>query len=401
MSKKLKQAIYSVAFTIVICAISAFLLTTVNQLWAEKYKARQGVEKKRAVLQVFDLATEKTSASEIQNSYDTHIVEKPAEGLTTYKAEKDGELLGYAFQVAGKGRCGVIRGIMGVKTDRETIRRLVIYKQEETAGLGGKITSPEYLGQFPGKKIVGSDGSAGLVLTDDAPEGAPNAVDGISGASLTTKAMMKILNDSIKQFVVGKKLSKVEIDWPEAGYSEAPTIPSGSTAEVPATEEPDPLDAPEGVKNVAKGKPVSTGGFAIVGSPELVTDGVKKAEDGNFLQLGPGKQYVQIDLGETHEIYGIALWHYHLEPRIYKDVIIQVSDDPEFKDATTVYNNDQDNSLGIEKGDDKEYVENRYDLLVRIPKGANGQYVRCYSNGSYSGDMNHYIEVEVFGRPAK
>ena len=401
MSKKLKQAIYSVVFTVVICGISAFLLTTVNQLWAEKYEARQGVEKVRAILQVFDLATEKTSASEVQEAYDRYITEKPAEGLTTYQAEKDGEMLGYAFQVSGTGRCGVIRGIMGVKPDRETIRRLVIYKQEETAGLGGKITEPEYLGQFPGQKIVGPDGSAGMVLTDNAPKGAPNAVDGISGASLTTRSMMGILNESIKEFVVGKKLAKVEIDWPEAGYSEAPTIPAESTAEVPEPEKPEPLDAPEGVKKVSEGKPVETGGFAIVGSPELVTDGVKKAADGNFLQLGPEKQWVQIDLEESHEIYGIALWHYHLEPRIYKDVVVQVSDDPEFENATTVYNNDQDNSLGLGAGDDKEYVENRYDLLIRIPKGVTGQYVRCYSSGSYSDPMNHYIEVEVYGRPAK
>ena len=401
MSQKLKQAIYSVVFTVVICGISAFLLTTVNMLWAEKYEARQGVEKRRAVLKVFDLADDKTPAREVQSAFDQYITEKTGEGLTTYKAEKDGETIGIAFPVQGKGRCGVIRGIMGVKPDRETVLGLEIYKQEETAGLGGKITSPEYLGQFPGKQIVGPGGEAGMVLTDDAPEGAPNAVDGISGASLTTKAMMKILNDSIKQFVVGKKLAKVEIDWPEAGYSEAPSIPSASTAEVPAPEKPEPLDAPEGVENVAEGKPVETGGFAIVGSPELVTDGVKKAEDGNFLQLGPEKQWIQIDLGKSHEIYGIALWHYHLEPRIYKDVVVQVSDDPEFKDPTTVYNNDQDNSLGLGAGDDNEYVENHYDLLIRIPKGVTGQYVRCYSSGSYSDPMNHYIEVEVYGRPAK
>jgi hypothetical protein len=34
-------------------------------------------------------------------------------------------------------------------------------------------------------------------------------------------------------------------------------------------------------------------------------------------------------------------------------------------------------------------------------KGATGRYVRLYSNGNTSDELNHYIEVEVFGQPAK
>ena len=34
-------------------------------------------------------------------------------------------------------------------------------------------------------------------------------------------------------------------------------------------------------------------------------------------------------------------------------------------------------------------------------KGAKGRYVRLYSSGNTSNDMNHYVEVEVYGSPAK
>ena len=35
------------------------------------------------------------------------------------------------------------------------------------------------------------------------------------------------------------------------------------------------------------------------------------------------------------------------------------------------------------------------------PKGAKGRYVRLYSNGNTTNDLTHYVEVEVYGRPAK
>ena len=34
-------------------------------------------------------------------------------------------------------------------------------------------------------------------------------------------------------------------------------------------------------------------------------------------------------------------------------------------------------------------------------KGVTARYVRSYSNGNSSDEKNHYIEIEVFGKPAK
>ena len=44
----------------------------------------------------------------------------------------------------------------------------------------------------------------------------------------------------------------------------------------------------------------------------------------------------------------------------------------------------------------KPYVDSRFGKLIDA-KGANAQYVRLYSNGNTANDMNHYIEVEVYG----
>ena len=157
---------------------------------------------------------------------------------------------------------------------------------------------------------------------------------------------------------------------------------------------------PEGTVLLSKGKTVTgSDDFPILGDLPLITDGDKDTGEGYFVELMDGTQWIQIDLEKSDPLYAVILWHFHGQKRVYHDVIVQISDDPAFKtDVTTLYNNDYDNSSGLGKGTDRPYIESRYGLLVN-GKGTKGRYVRCYSKGSSSNDMNHYIEVEVFGKP--
>ena len=56
-------------------------------------------------------------------------------------------------------------------------------------------------------------------------------------------------------------------------------------------------------------------------------------------------------------------------------------------------------------GQQLEYIEDNRGKLIdaRDKKGepAKARYVRLYSKGNTSNDMNHYIEVEVYGKPVK
>ena len=165
------------------------------------------------------------------------------------------------------------------------------------------------------------------------------------------------------------------------------------------TRNPEP-DVPEDVKNIAKGKKVtSSDDFPLIGELELVTDGDKEAAEGSYVEIQNGFQWVQIDLEKTSEIFAVAVWHYHSQERAYKDVVVQVSDDPTFKSGVkTIFNNDHDNSAKLGKGTNKAYVETNLGKLMVVNPPVKGRYVRLYSNGNTSNDMNHYIEVEVFGR---
>jgi F5/8 type C domain len=151
---------------------------------------------------------------------------------------------------------------------------------------------------------------------------------------------------------------------------------------------------PAGTTNLALTKKVtSSDNDPVVGTLDLVTDGDKGGDEGSWLELGPGKQWVQIDLAQEANIYAVTLWHYHSQSRVYHDVVVQVSDDPTFATGvTTIFNN----STG---GTDHPYVETNFGKLIDA-KGVKGRYVRLSSNGNTTNKLNHYIEVEVFGKPA-
>jgi hypothetical protein len=159
-----------------------------------------------------------------------------------------------------------------------------------------------------------------------------------------------------------------------------------------------PFFVAKGTQLLSAKKPVLSSDMQpVIGDLSYVTDGEKSGEDGYFVELGPGRQWVQIDLGKSAVLNAILVWHYHSQARVYRDVVVQVSDDKDFlKGVTTVFNNDHDNSLGLGAGREKEYIETNEGRLID-PKGAVGRYVRLTSNGNTSNDMNHYVEVEVYG----
>ena len=75
---------------------------------------------------------------------------------------------------------------------------------------------------------------------------------------------------------------------------------------------------PAGTTNLAKGKKVTASDSdPVVGTLDLITDGDKEGDEGSWVELGPGKQWVQIDLEKDANIYAIMLWHFHSQARVY------------------------------------------------------------------------------------
>lgn len=198
-------------------------------------------------------------------------------------------------------------------------------------------------------------------------------------------------------------LVDVKIDFPKPMFIGTPVPAELPNLEKPGSYKPtETFQAPKGTTNLAKGKKVTSSDAApIIGELSLVTDGDPDGADGSFVELMPGKQWVQIDLEAPANIYKIAMWHYHKQAQAYIDVVVQVSDDAEFKNGvTTLWNSDDNNSSELGKGSDPAYVETNHGRVID-GKGTKARYVRLWTNGNTSNDMNHYCEVQVFGTPAK
>jgi hypothetical protein len=195
-------------------------------------------------------------------------------------------------------------------------------------------------------------------------------------------------------------LEEIKLEFPKPMFIGTP-VP----AELPNLEKADPskvvktIMVPKGTTNLAKDKKVTSSDSApIIGDLNLVTDGDADGADGSFVELMPGKQWVQIDLGASATLYKIAMWHYHKQAQAYIDVVVQVSDDPEFKTGvTTLWNSDHDDTSALGKGGDPAYVETNHGRVIDA-KGTKARYVRLWSNGNTSNDMNHYCEVQVYGK---
>ena len=123
---------------------------------------------------------------------------------------------------------------------------------------------------------------------------------------------------------------------------------------------------PSGTINLARNKKVtSSDNNPDVGTLDMIVDGDKDGNEGSWVELGPGKQWVQIDLARSANIYAVLIWHFHSQARVYRDVAVQVSDDPTFRSGvTTIFNNDFHNDLGLGAGKDLNYIETYQGKLI-------------------------------------
>src|SRR5688572_26917628 len=178
-------------------------------------------------------------------------------------------------------------------------------------------------------------------------------------------------------------------------------LPVGPNIEPLSDKPPVPVQIAKGAKNVAVGKTVTSSVKPFTGEVSQVTDGKKEAFDYDSVEMKKGAQWVQVDLGESFVIHAIAMWHDHRYIQVMHDVIVQVSDDPEFKTGvTTLFNNDTDNSTGVGVGTDREYFETHNGRVVD-GKGTKARYVRGYTKGSSLSALNCWQEIEVYALPAK
>ena len=216
--------------------------------------------------------------------------------------------------------------------------------------------------------------------------------------------MLKLLLASVLALLAlaGQALQPIPVALPKPLFEGTPENLRVANLEKPLGKPRPPFLAPAGTSNIAAGKPVSSSDpDPVIGDLDMITDGDKAGTDGSYVELKSGKQHITIDLGSTHVIYAVVIWHFHKQPRVYNDVVVQVADDPDFiANVRPLFNNDHDNTSGLGIGKDMNYVDTSEGRLVD-GRGVEARYVRLYSSGSTASPTNDYVEVEVYGKTAQ
>ncbi|MGI5924902.1 MAG: FMN-binding protein [Lentisphaeria bacterium] len=406
-----EHPLYVVAYTLLVCAFSALLLTTAQVHWAERIAANENFARIAAMVGAAGFLRDGMEQEAVIDLYTRQIKAVKHGDMALFEArDADDAIVAYLVEIEGQGRYGVIRGILAFAPDRQHIHALRIYEQNETPGLGGLIGSMEWLSQFDRLPMV-VDGKPGIRISSS--ESGPNVVDAITGASMTTFSLSQIINTMVHRFLSGgATVQPLDLGVDADAVTRAtPGYPKGFKAPPHLREEIRREDfmVPEGISNIALNCPVTSNlgdEDPLRGTVSQVTDGIKKSDEQDYVEMFPGEpQWVQIDLGASKEIFSICVWHYYKNPIVYRDVIVQIADDAEFSEnVRTIFNNDHDNSSGLGEGKDTAYFARWWGELLDTRRGEDkldgtfARYVRVYTNGGEADEDTRFVEVAVFGR---
>ncbi|MFS1526086.1 Na(+)-translocating NADH-quinone reductase subunit C [Microbulbifer sp. 2304DJ12-6] len=115
-----------------------------------------------------------------------------------YLVEKEGKLDKVILPVRGYGLWGTLYGFLALQSDLDTVAGLGFYEHKETPGLGGEVDNPNWKALWVGKKVFDSQGNVDLqVIKGQVNPSSPDAVhevDGLSGATLTSRGVDNLVN---------------------------------------------------------------------------------------------------------------------------------------------------------------------------------------------------------------
>ena len=120
-----------------------------------------------------------------------------------YKKIVDGKVDGFAIPISGKGLWGTMYGYFAIESDGATAKGITFYKHIETPGLGAEVDKPWFQQNFVGKRFIDNDGNLIGIQTikgkvDELSDEAYHQVDGITGATMTSRGLNEFLLKDLK-----------------------------------------------------------------------------------------------------------------------------------------------------------------------------------------------------------
>lgn len=196
-----KSFAYPIIFMSLITAVYVFLLAFLQQSTAEQVEFLANTDLQKKILYVFDIPIESEDPELINEQFTEQIETKEIDEEKIYLLEKDGKVEAYAYPVGGPGLWGSIEAYAGVSADYSTLVGVDFISHSETPGLGGRIDEEWYKEQFRGIDL--EDSSKEYIVY---PPAADANIDGITGATQTSQAVRKFLNEDIEKIKEERKV---------------------------------------------------------------------------------------------------------------------------------------------------------------------------------------------------
>ena len=219
---------YTLIFTSFTTIILGFLLSFVSTSLKETQEINEEIDIMKNILYSLEFSEEDGSwtGEEVKKLFDSSVIQKVVsvdgeviENLTPSEIPTDkmetqfplyikiinNSIDGYAIPISGKGLWSTLYGYFALENDGSTVKGIRFYKHGETPGLGGEVVKDWFTNNFVGKKITDMNGRLVSIqsIKGQVDTSSPNAyhqVDGISGATMTTKGLNEFLMNDLKKY---------------------------------------------------------------------------------------------------------------------------------------------------------------------------------------------------------
>lgn len=195
MPKK-KRVLYPVLFMIAITAVFTLVLALINELSTDRIEKQEMLKTQTKLLNSLNIEYEVDDESIIQ-TFNKYISQDNIDDIDFYTASDSDSIIGYGFSVKGPGLWGSIEAFIALDSNFEYIKGVDFITHSETPGLGGRIDEKWFLEQFRDISIKDNTDENHLVFK---PSIGGN-VDSISGATITSKAVLKLFNDNLNEIL--------------------------------------------------------------------------------------------------------------------------------------------------------------------------------------------------------
>jgi Na+-transporting NADH:ubiquinone oxidoreductase subunit NqrC len=187
----LKRKLLDVLFIVVLGVVSVALLLAAQSYSAPAVKRFRETRLKTNILTAAGIPWSQADFSEV---FEQRVREETGGDVAWFVADS---LVIYEFK--GRGLWGMIEGIATFDSALTRIVSIRVLSQEETPGLGDRIKEPDYLATYKGRTAAEP-----LELALRHQASLPNEVDAISGATLSSQALVTIVSDAARQLRAAK-----------------------------------------------------------------------------------------------------------------------------------------------------------------------------------------------------